>query len=93
VTEEKDGLNQYTCNTCNGTITTINRVEGVTPAFLACRATNGCMGRMSSHFYRVTGSPEPTHEWFRPSLKNARRHGPEMFDHVKGGGLEIRALP
>ena len=90
MTENKDALNQYTCDRCGGFITTIDVDKGVTPMFLGCRATPGCVGRMTSHMYRVQGSPTPTHEWFRPSLKNARRQGPDMLDHVKRGGLDIR---
>ena len=88
----KGRLNQYTCNDCGGTITTVDVDEGVTPMFLGCQVAPTCLGRMASHMYQVQGTPEPTHEWFRPSLKNARRQGPDMFDHVKRGGLDIRSV-
>ena len=33
---------------------------------------------------------QATHEWFKPSLKWARRQGSAMFQHVEMGGLVIR---
>jgi len=44
--------NMYTCDECKGTIVTIDREQGVTPFALACRATEGCRGTMTSAFYR-----------------------------------------
>ena len=83
-------LNQYTCDRCEVTITTIDFDEGTTPMLMGCRS--GCGGTMHSHWYRINGDPEPEYEWFKPSLKWARRKGPEMLDHVKSGGLDIRPV-
>ena len=91
-------LNAYYCDQCLRYIVTIDTDAGVTPMFLACRATPGCTGRSVSMGYPKqpwpTEAPEPipTHEWYRPSAKWARRKGPEMLRHVQDGGLTIRAL-
>jgi hypothetical protein len=83
----KDRINQYTCDTCGGTITTIDRDDGTTPMMLACRFT-GCNGRMMSHMYRVQPGLTPDHEWFKPTGKVARIHR----EHVSRGGLLIRKI-
>ena len=82
-------LNQYTCRTCGGTITTIDRHEGVTPWSLNCRATEGCDGVMQSHIYRgVDPNTTPEWEWFKP---RKLPKGP-MYEHVKMGGLDLRRI-
>lgn len=50
--------NAYFCESCQGYVITIDRDEGVTPMFLACRvkgdpkdAANDCDGRMTSTMY------------------------------------------
>lgn len=80
-------INQYTCTTCGGAITTIDRDAGTTPMFLNCRATEGCGGRMQSHMYRVDPTLEPEWEWYKPTNpKGADR------EYVKMGGLLIRRI-
>jgi hypothetical protein len=58
----KDKKNAYYCEECRGYIVTIDRDEGVTPMFLACRvkgdpadASNDCKGTSRSMMY----PPEP----------------------------------
>lgn len=82
-------LNQYTCWTCNGVITTIDRDEGVTPAMLACRVTEGCDGTMHSHRYMVDSNLTPDYEWYTPA-KLPR--DPDMREYVERGGLLIRKI-
>lgn len=100
--------NAYYCNTCGGYIVTIDRDDGVTPVFLLCRApredgVEPCRGTMRSMMYPDEPWPasdgfdnpiptEPTWEWFKPTLRAARRGGPEMLDHVQKGGLELRKI-
>lgn len=80
-------INQYTCETCGGVITTIDRVEGTTPMFLNCRATPGCEGRSVSSMYRVNPHLKPDWEWYRPKkAKGANR------EYVEMGGLLIRRI-
>jgi DNA polymerase-1 len=83
-------LNQYTCDKCKKTITTIDTVEGTTPMLLGCR--DRCGGTMHSHWYRVEGTPTPDYEWYKPSLRSAKKMGSAMLDHVKSGGLDIRKV-
>ncbi len=80
-------INQYTCDTCGGVITTIDRDEGTTPMFLNCRATPGCDGRSVSSMYRVSPHLKPEWEWYRP--KKAKG---ENREHVAMGGLLIRQI-
>jgi hypothetical protein len=54
--------NAYYCDACRGYVVTVDRDEGVTPMFLACRvkgeptdARNRCKGQMVSMMY----PPEP----------------------------------
>lgn len=88
--------NVYVCDECGGRITTIDRDPGVTPMFLACRATKGCKGPMVSSGYPE--GPRPAHiappswEWFRPTREQFARLSPEMKDHVLRGGLEFRQI-
>lgn len=64
---------------------------------------NDCKGRMHSMMYpdepwpevdgHLTPIPtEPTWEWYKPTLKWARRKGPDVFEHVRKGGLMLRKL-
>lgn len=84
--------NVYTCRDCGGQIVTVDSDDGVTPFGLLCRMGGTCLGIMRSSCYQVDQTLAPTHEWFRPSLKNARRKGPAMLDHVKQGGLDLRPI-
>ena len=87
--EEIDNpINQYTCSTCGGTITTIDRNVGTTPMMLVCRATEGCYGSMHSHMYTVDQNLTPDHEWYKP----AKLPKGEMREHVQMGGLLIRRI-
>lgn len=84
--------NRYTCQTCNGSIVTVDRDEGVTPFMICCRATPGCRGAMYSSFYR--GEPgTPTYEWRKATPAEYAKSSPEMREHFDMGGLDIHALP
>lgn len=85
-------VNQYTCMTCGGVITTVDIHQGVTPSMLVCRATLGCEGSMNSHYYRVDQSLTPTHEWYMPDEREMKRLSPGMRQHVESGGLKIRPV-
>lgn len=80
-------VNQYTCDTCGQTITTIDRDYGTTPFRLYCRVTDDCDGNMCSHHYMVDQTLTPDYEWYKPTkAKGANR------EHVKLGGLLIRKI-
>lgn len=58
--EEEQKRNAYVCDDCGRFIVTVDRHEGVTPMFLACRALgepntpmNPCKGRSVSSMYRL----------------------------------------
>lgn len=71
---------------------TVNRDEGTTPFTVLCKVKAGCKGYMTSGFYRGDQSETPAYEWFRPSLEEAARQGPEMLEHVRLGGLDLRPV-
>lgn len=81
-------INQYTCRTCGGVITTIDRDEGTTPMMLVCRATKGCDGSMFSSMYRVAPYLTPEWEWYKPE----KLPKGEMREHVQMGGLLLRKI-
>ena len=76
--------NGYSCDNCKQRIVTINLEDGVTYFMIPC-TTPLCRGAMKSHFYAIPQTEEPTHEWFKPSLRSAVDK-----EHVKNGGLELR---
>lgn len=81
-------INIYECS--NGhKIVTIDRVQGVTPMTMQCRA-EGCTCWSKSKWYAVDQTLTPTHEWYSPaSLEGLSR--PEA-EHVRKGGLLIRKI-
>jgi len=93
-------INGWYCSTC-GQVTVVVHVDaGVTPMFLACRATPGCAGVGQSLGYPpIIPSNEVldtvAHEWAVPSrtqMKAWKRAGDPMYDHVARGGLVLRPL-
>lgn len=87
----KNQLNRYTCQSCGGSIITIDRDEGTTPFMLGCRAKPGCKGMMQSSFYRgVEG--EATFEWRKPTLEEHRKSSRAMQQHFEMGGLDIHPI-
>ena len=89
VSNPRNKINQYTCWTCHGEITTVDRQEGTTPAMLACRVTEGCNGTMHSHRYTCGQNLTPDYEWYKPE-KLPRN--PDMRLHVEMGGLMLRKI-
>lgn len=85
-------INQYTCSTCGETITTVEEIEGTTPMILDCLATNGCTGKMRSHWYEVDQSLKPTFEWYKPHWKSLKNRQRQWREYVKAGGLMIRRI-
>ena len=88
-------INSWKCDDCGRLTNAIHIDDGVTPMFLACRATPGCQGTAVSAGYPPPPVPEYVAnnigwEWYRPSEKWARRKGPEMLRHVQNGGLALR---
>ena len=89
--------NAYFCPTCRMPTVTVDVDIGVTPMFLACRASPECAGMASSSFYpripRPAHAPPPAWEWYKPTEKQAKRmekSAPGTLEHVRRGGLLIR---
>lgn len=83
--------NIYICQKCHRHIVTVDIDDGVTPFMLICRATKDCNGDMYSTFYNAPQNLPPDFEWFKP--KSLKGYSPEMRDHIKRGGLDIRPAP
>ncbi len=91
--------NGYTCSVCSGVTMTIHVDDGVTPAFIDCRASPDCKGVAGSMFYpegpRPAHLPDPAWEWYRPTRKQTRRLDrkyPGVAQHVRAGGLWLRPI-
>lgn len=97
-TTEINRVNCYTCQICGGRIATIDRDMGVTPMYLGCKMTEGCVGMMISAFYRVAGMtdlPSISHEWYRETDQGAKkidRRYSGSLEHHKKGGLFLREI-
>jgi hypothetical protein len=83
--------NVYTCQTCAWKAITVDLVEGVTPFMIGCERPL-CEGDAYSAGYVVDQTLLPTHEWYRPDTKEAKRLGRLWRDHLKGGGLKLRKV-
>lgn len=84
----KGKKNQYTCTECGKSVITLDVDDGTTPFMMLCRATEGCDGVMQSSFYRCDPNLEHTYEWFKP--ESLRGYSPEMKEHIRKGGLDLR---
>lgn len=89
--------NAYMCSDCKKPTVTVDVDEGVTPAFLACRATEGCPGMGHSMMYpklpRPAEYPAPAFEWYKPTLaevEETESEYPGSVLHWKNGGLFLR---
>lgn len=87
-------INVYTCKSCGHQIVTIDIEEGVTPFMIDCKI---CKKDATSSFYRVPEGLVPTHEWYKPTVKELKKlygHNANLLmnmkDHVKSGGLDLR---
>ena len=97
-TSDVGAINGYRCDACHKYIFVIHKDKGVTPMFLACRATEGCEGNSVSLGYPAErGNPMPPHlqekiqwKWVRPTQKEWEEMDDAMKDHIMRGGLELR---
>lgn len=106
--EHEGEENAYYCKECHGYIVTVNRDDGVTPMFLACRVKgepeepgNDCTGYMHSLMYPKKPWPEerglptePNWEWYRPAPDEVfvDAYAEETRAHVEQGGLLLRKI-
>lgn len=90
----RGAVNGWRCDKCGRHTVAVHVDAGVTPMFLACRASGepNC-GRAVSTGYRTSYvlSTEIGWEWYRPG-PTERRLSPDERAHVAQGGLLLRAL-
>jgi hypothetical protein len=91
--------NVWTCPVCTGFTFAVHRDAGVTPMFLACRASGDvgdCEGMSISCGYPPGPRPaflgDPQWEWYRPSRRAVKQLSSAMRDHVTRGGLVLRKI-
>lgn len=91
---KRGALNAWQCSTCGKSTVAVHVDDGVTPMFLGCRATPGCIGRATSSGY--PSGPVPHYivealrfEWYAPSPTELVKLDQETRAHC---GLLIRDL-
>lgn len=93
-------VNAWKCNKC-GRLTVARHADaGVTPMFLACRASGDvmdCGGQAVSSGYPSEPVPDRIldrleWEWYRPDSAELRTFGLDMQDHIRRGGLALRRI-
>lgn len=100
---KRGDVNGYRCDTCGRHTYIVHVDDGVTPMFLACRAEGvdpevaQCKGMGTSLMYPPPPVPQYAidavrFEWVKPSPRRLRRMTPEMQEHCRKGGLELRPL-
>ncbi len=95
-------INGWTCDKCGKVTYVIHVADGVTPIFLACRASGDldhCSGMGTSLMYPSAAPPphvlaEVGWEWYMPDPveKTQLLREPDLLDHVEKGGLLLREL-
>jgi hypothetical protein len=95
-------INGWTCDKCGGMTYVIHVDDGVTPFYLACRASGDldhCDGMGRSLFYPSAAPPPHVlaavrWEWHTPGPEEKTRLllEPEVLEHVEKGGLLLREL-
>lgn len=88
--EEKGKINKYICEVCGESIVTVNRDDGVTPMYLACRVNQD--GMSVSQWYHVSQDLTPTYEWYKPEPDEYLTLDADTIEHLKLGGLLIRKI-
>ena len=93
-------VNAWKCDKC-GQLTVARHVdEGVTPMFLACRASGdleGCDGQAVSSGYPAAPIPDRIltrleWEWYKPGVMERMGMSLAMQDHISRGGLALRRI-
>ena len=93
-------INAWKCDKCGGLTVARHAGEGVTPMFLACRASGNvedCGGQGVSSGYPTDPVPQRIldrleWEWYRPGGDELRSMNPQMQDHIQKGGLALRRI-
>lgn len=87
--------NAYRCPVCEMYTVVVHADKGVTPMFLACRATENCEGMGVSIGYPKGKIPDKLKaacrfEWYRPDHQEWLGYEPSIREHVSRGGLLLR---
>jgi hypothetical protein len=82
--------NQYICQICGDGIITREICVGNAPPVIACQATDGCSGMMTTNFHRVPFGLEPSFEFYRPDFDSVKDQ--KTRDFLRTGGLLIRPI-
>lgn len=99
-TKNHHKVNAWMCKDCGGLTVCKDIHEGVTPMFLACRASGDvedCRGMAVSSGYPETPPPlyvleKLAWEWYRPSQNEFDNMDAPVKDHVLHGGLNLRRM-
>ena len=88
-------INVYTCPAGHETVTR-DAVDGTTPMAIICaQGGHRCLRSAASSWYAVDQGRRPTHEFYRPTTREARRRDrrvPGTLAHVEHGGLLLRPI-
>jgi SEC-C motif len=82
-------INIYRCRANGHETITVDRVEGTTPVAICCPS---CDSDAYSAWYKCDQTLVPTHEWYKPELKEYRTLNASGRDHVDAGGLLLRKI-
>ena len=85
---EANKINEYKCHDSHVTIT-VDRSEGTTAMIIACPE---CGKESRSAWYNCNQDQVPSHEWYNPLKKEAKRLVGSDADHVESGGLLLRKI-
>lgn len=91
---EPNRVNCYKCDRCGHITKTIDIDDGVTPYAFTCDYCGNPFAT-STMYNDIAPKQEPTHEWYRPSLKETlkwRCKNASMLEHILNGGLDVRAI-
>lgn len=73
---------------------TIDVDDGVTPYAFTCDYCGNPFAT-STMYNDIAPKQKPTHEWYRPSLKETlkwRSKNTQMLEHILNGGLDVRPI-
>jgi hypothetical protein len=93
-------VNGYFCKECGEHTFVVHVDDGVTPMFLACRASGdveACKGMGTSLMYPEPPIPDYVldrvgWEWYRPDEAELRGMDEGMREHIERGGVALRPL-
>ena len=91
---EPNRVNCYKCDRCGHITKTMDVDDGVTPYAFTCDYCGNPFAT-STMYNDIAPKQKPTHEWYRPSLKETlkwRSKNTNMLEHILNGGLDVRPI-